>query len=85
MFNTHVTPCLAVSKLYLNCNFAALDRFHLQNETMCVSLCLLKACLLQTPGTFQSPAASSAINDLAYNISATIMKNRTEAASPPTY
>lgn len=50
-------------------------------------MCLLKAGRLQTPGTFlfqfYSPAASSAINDLAYNIS--VMKNRTEAPSRPTY
>lgn len=68
-----------------DCNFADIDQLHLQNENMCVSLCLLKAGLLLTPGTLQSLAASGAINDLAYNISATIMKNRTDAQSPPTY
>lgn len=42
----------------------------------------MTAGLLLTPGTSSSPVA---INDLAYNISTTIMKNCAEAQSPPPY
>lgn len=67
---------------YRYCSFAAKDKLLLQNKDMSVCVCWKQDCLRLLA---YSPVASSAINDLAYNISATIMKNLAEAPSPPTY